>query len=540
MNRLIPRAVTVLLLVLLLAVGSLASAYNGRPKLVVLIVVDQLRGDLLERYHDEFTEGGFRLLMDHGAYYTNCYYQYANTRTAPGHATIGTGTYTLGHGILANDYWDSTVKRKIDLTEDSNFKRIGGTASGVGSSPMRLQATTFADELKLATGGRSRTYGVAFKDRAALLPVGFTADGAFWIDRSNGQWVTSTYYMAQAPDWLLEFNNGDRASKYLNRDWKDGQGKLIGDTRPKDRHGKPANYYDNVGSTPYGNDSTIEFARELIERERIGESATTDFLSVSFSPPDILGHDVGPDSPVDHAMLLALDKQLAEFFAYLQRRVGKENLVIALSADHGDSPVPEYARSLRMPAKNVKPDNPRAQLNAALSKSLGKTAEYVPHFLFPLAYLNPEAFAAVNMNEADAERATGEAMFTIGMRGYVTKSQLASGNVPSDVFREKYLNSYTPLYGWWLMGKVAPFTVSEYPNGTDHALPYSYDSHVPLGFYGAAFRTEVFRNAVEPVDLAVTLSSLLGINMPSSAVGHVRTEAFGAPVKSGQATKESR
>ena len=253
-----PKRILILLLVLLFSAGAaLASAYNARPKLVVLIVVDQLRGDLLERYHDQFVEGGFRLLMDKGAYFSNCNYQYANTRTAPGHATIGTGTYTLGHGILANEYWDAAQKKKIDTTFDADTRQIGDDRTGSSSSPRALLATTFSDELRLATAGKSRAYGVALKDRAALLPVGYSANGAFWIDRDNGQWVTSTYYMKEPPDWLVEFNHGKRAEKYLDLDWKDAEGNIVGHTRPKERNGKPMNYYDTVGETAYANDYEI-------------------------------------------------------------------------------------------------------------------------------------------------------------------------------------------------------------------------------------------------------------------------------------------
>jgi len=533
MRTSLPRSVAVIAAICVLAISSVASAYNARPKLVVVIVVDQLRGDLLDRYHDQFTEGGFRLLMDRGAYFSNCYYQYANTRTAPGHATIGTGAYTLGHGILSNEYWDLEQKKVRTTTEDSRFKTIGGDRQVGGSSPRHLMATTLADELKLGTAGKSRVYGVGLKDRSAVLPVGFTADGAFWIDRANGQWVTSTYYMQQPPAWLVEFNSGKRADKYLNLDWKDTNGTVVGSTRPKQKNGKPVDYYYNVGATPFANDYTIEFVHELVEREKLGEGSNTDFLSVSFSAPDILGHDVGPDAPEHRAMIMALDRQLAGLFSYLARRIGYANLVIALTADHGVSTQPEHANSLRMPARNVKSEKPAVQLNAALSKSLGKTADYVPFLSYPLAYLNPEAFAALNMKEAEAEKAVGEALVQLGMRSYVTKTQLATGDVPNSVFRTKYLNSYSPFGGWYVMALPSPFFVSHDPKGTDHSMPYSYDTHVPLGFYGLAFRPGVYRSAAEPVDLAVTLSSLLGVNAPSSAQGRVLTEAL-APVPAQQ------
>ena len=211
--------------------ASFASAYNGHPKLVVVIVIDQFRGDYLERYRDQFGEGGFRLLLDHGANFTDCNYDYANTRTAPGHATLFTGAYSNGHGIAANEWWDQRKKHMVTSVEDDNTKLVGVSEEKTGASPHNLLADTLGDELKLATQGQARVFAVSLKDRAAVLPGGFAADAAYWIEPKSGAWITSTYYRSDLPKWAQDFNAGNRAAKYWDRDWKNNNGDILRSTR---------------------------------------------------------------------------------------------------------------------------------------------------------------------------------------------------------------------------------------------------------------------------------------------------------------------
>jgi predicted AlkP superfamily pyrophosphatase or phosphodiesterase len=549
------RNVIALLVLGLWAVASYASAYNAQPKLVVIVVVDQLRGDLLERYHDDFTDGGFRLLMDHGAWFTSCYYNYAATKTAPGHSTIGTGTYVLGHGIFANEWWDPRERRIVTAVEDENTKPLGLPEGAAGerwsASPHNLQTDTIGDELKLATGGRAKVFGVSLKDRAAILPVGFSADAAYFLDPQSGAIVTSSYYMAEAPEWLMKFNTSGTRERYLNREVKDEAGNVIRTTSPqKNAKGKDASYYDLVGPTPWGNDYLVDVTKQLIDNEKLGTGEVTDLLSISFSSPDVLGHKVGPDAPEDKAMLIALDRTLAGFFAYLDSKVGKGNWAVALSADHGVAPMSEYANKLRIPAFNFSPEDLQTQLNHMLklqyakqlspvktaapkAKAQSKTdannvddaSKFVVYIDYPTVHLDSAAFTNVNVGEAEAEKAVGELMLKLGFRSYTTKTQMAAGEVRNSVFRAQTLNAYSPLGGWYVTGLYPPFQVG-YASGTGHALPYSYDAHVPLAFYGTAFRAGIYRESVEPVDLAVTLSSLLRTNKPASAVGRVLHEAF--------------
>src|ERR1700691_4777510 len=413
--------------------AGFASAYNGHPKLVVVIVIDQFRGDYLERYRDQFGEGGFRLLLDHGANFTDCNYDYANTRTAPGHATLFTGAYSNGHGIVANEWWDPKKKKMVTSVEDDDAKLVGIDGAKTGASPHNLLADTLGDELKLATQGKARVFSLSLKDRAAVLPGGFAADAAYWIEPKSGAWITSTYYRPNLPKWAQDFNAGNRAAKYWDRDWKNAGGDLLRSTaHRKSKDGSDAGFYEVVGSTPFANEYELEFAKELVVYENLGAGPATDLLAISLSANDILGHQVGPDSPEMAAMALALDRELADFFNFLGHQVGLANTWIALSADHGVSALPDAAKKLRIPAANMEARKLEAQINAALTAkfSPGHAANYI-RLDYPMEWLDQDAFAAAHIKEHDAETAVGEAMKQAGLRDYFTKSQLAAGEVPA-------------------------------------------------------------------------------------------------------------
>jgi hypothetical protein len=496
-----------------------ASAYNGHPKLVVVIVIDQFRGDYLERYRDQFGDAGFRFLLDHGAYFPNCNYNYANTRTAPGHSTLFTGAYSNGHGIVANEWWDQKKKRMVTSVEDDATKLVGVDGDTLeqkkpGASPHNLLADTLGDELKLATQGKARVFGVSLKDRASVLPAGFAGDAAYWIEPKS------------LPKWAQDFNSS-RPSKYWDREWKDDQGTVLRSTaHRKSKDGSEAGFYEVIGSTTFGNEYEFEFAKELMVYENVGRGPATDLLAISLSPNDILGHQVGPDSPEMHQMALDLDRELADFINFLGHQVGLADVWIALSADHGVSSLPDAVKKLRIPAANLEAGKIEAQINGALTAkfSPGHPAAYVK-LDYPVAWLDQEAFASAHVHEPDAEKAVGEAMKQAGLRDFYTKSQLAEGEVPNTPLGRKYLNSYSPEGSWYVMGVPDIYTVGP-ARGTDHASPYNYDTHVPLAFYGLPFQAGTYRTNVEPVDMAATLASLLGINAPTHSVGRVLTEAL--------------
>ncbi len=520
MRALLTRTCAVVALLLVLVATGFSSAYDARPRLVVIVVVDQLRGDLVERFHDKFGPNGFRLLTDRGAYFPSCYYEYADTRTAPGHATLLTGAYADGHGIMSNRWWDAQTNRFITPVEDARMHVVG--AEGGGESPKNLLASTLGDELKLATGGKARVFAISLKQYAAVLGGGRAADAAYWIT-DDGVWVTSSYYRSDLPKWVSDFNSSGRTDKYWNQEWKDASGTVLWRT---DR--KAGNFYKVVGPTPYSADYELEFARDLIANEKLGTGPATDLLVISLSGFDEQGHATGPDSPQIAANALALDKQLADFFGFLGQRLGLANVWIALSADHGVAPMPEYTKELRA-ADLVRYDRRKMveDINRQLSAKLtpGKSTQFVAGFDPPTLFLNREAFPN-HEDEQAAETAVGELAEKAGMRGFFTHAQLARGEAPATELGRIYLHSAGPMQGWYVMTIPPVFAVSNVGHATDHGSPYSYDRHVPLALFGFPFIPGAYRTHAEPVDLAPTLASLLGINAPSHSVGRVLTEAL--------------
>jgi Type I phosphodiesterase / nucleotide pyrophosphatase len=574
-------AVVLLCLAATPVVGAVpGSAYSGHPKLVVILVIDQFRGDYLDRYRADFVQGGFNLFLEHGAVFTNCNYDYASTRTAPGHATLVTGAYADKHGILANDYWDPEQSLVKDAKGDScgkvpfvwdKEKRLvwfsetskqppEGICTPGSASPHNLQAATLGDELKQATQGRSRVYAVSLKERAAVFPGGFSANGAFWPDETTGAWTTSTYYYAdrsKAPAWIQAYNDrgcGGPCAAKLRESAKAEFLALPPATKqaifkPEDFDKK--SFYEAAGFSTAANQYELDFAEQLIQNEQLGQKpdGATDLLLVSLSPNDMLGHRVGPDDPAMKHMALELDRQLSAFFGDIGNRVGLAQTVLVLSADHGIAPIPALAKQRGLPAAAYRADCKesdkdktgclREELNLALESTLAKRRaaaptprgrhQFVVSLDYPIAWLGQPAFQQIGMSEQEAEEAVGHAMMNLpmehGFRGYYTRAQLAKGDVPPNETGRRYLHSYAPAKTWYVYAVPAPYTSSG-TSGADHASPYNYDTHVPLAFYGVAFRPGLYPSHSEPVDLAPTLSSILGINAPSSSIGRVLTEAL--------------
>lgn len=537
------------------------SAYNDHPKLAVILVIDQFRGDYLDRWRADFKGRGFDLFLDHGAYFSNCYYDYANTKTAPGHATIGTGAYSDGHGISSNEWWDLTRNhdRPVTSVEDERYQMVGEPASSIpanakyvtGSSPLNLRASTVGDELRLATQGQARVFGIALKDRAAILSAGAAANGAYWIDPASGDWITSTYYMQQLPDWATAFNSGGAIAQAE-------QDANVTSTK---------NFYEDVGKTPAANAYEFSFAEALIQGEQLGQGKATDLLTLSLSANDIMGHAVGPDSVDEQQMVDALDTQIDDFVTWLDTNVpgGLGNVWIALTADHGIAPVPATAAQYGLNAAVIDLGKLTSGLNDAINLkfSPGEKIPYIlPHQELPYISLNEAEFTKAGINEQEAEQAVQAAMPTALaaleptgplpppsdspvagtgspalapaqtrqpprpaiFRTY-TREQLADGPFPPTPWGELLAHSYSPNGGWYVMVIPDAFQMAS-SHGTNHFTPWSYDRHVPLGFYGAPFSPGDYLNRVEPVDLAATFAALLGINQPSASVGHVLTEAL--------------
>jgi arylsulfatase A-like enzyme len=564
-----------------------ATAYEGRPRLVIILVVDQFRADYLDRYRADLKGRGFRLFLDKGAYFEDCYYDYANTKTAPGHATLGTGAYTDGHGISSNAWWDLTRNktRPVTSVEDERYRIVGAVHSGnePGASPLNLRASTVGDSLRLATQGQAKVFGISLKDRASILPAGYSANGAYWIEPSSGAFITSSYYMEALPDWVTAFNTGDRAER---------AGQEAGNPGTRD-------FYESVGSTPAGNAYELDFARALITNEQLGTHPVTDMLTLSLSSNDVVGHTFGPDSPQSRQMVDSLDTQLDSFFSWLDKNVpgGLANIWITLSADHGVAPVPAAAQALGMPSATIDMGKLVANLNDAMNAkfSPGEKVEYLlPKQELPYLSLNRPSFDVAGINEQEAEQAIQQAVpvavaalpptpplpaappasspaapvppplpktlppanarqraksrssitaakpvvsapppppvrqpaIPVVVHTY-TRQELAAGQLPPSEWGLLLAHSYSPNGGWYVMVIPEAFQMqTQAPGGTTHFSPWSYDRHVPLGFFGSTFTPGIYHGRVQPVDLAATLASALGVTQPSASVGKVLTQAI--------------
>jgi predicted AlkP superfamily pyrophosphatase or phosphodiesterase len=543
-----------------------AQVFEGRPKLIVIVVIDQFRGDYLNRDRDQFKGRGFNLFMKQGAWFTDCYYDYANTKTAPGHATIGTGAYSDGHGIESNEWWDAARSydfqvtsvederyQLVDLPHDSIPANIPGappwaTTWVIGASPLNLRATTLGDELRLATQGRSRVFGISLKDRAAILPAGQAANGAYWIDTASGQFTTSTYYMEHLPAWASAFNSGPRIAQAEHEADADGT----------------TQFFDLVGRTPAANSYELDFAKALITGEKLGQNGVTDLLVVSLSPNDIQGHQFGPDSDFEQQMILSLDQNLDDFNSWLDQHIGLDNVWLALTADHGIAPIAGEAAKLGIHANAVDMDKVYESLNRELNNrfSKGETQDYLlPNPDLPYIVLDQRAFKKVGVDEKTAEEAVASLLPaavaaldpnpTTYRRLYpapptvvqpsqqrlptsphvqytFTRLQMAAGQLPLTDFGRMIAHSYAEHGNWYVMMVLDAFQLAGSGQfaGTTHFSPWSYDRHVPLALYGAPFVPGEYHEQVAPVDLAVTFASLAGVNRPSAAVGRVLIEAI--------------
>jgi predicted AlkP superfamily pyrophosphatase or phosphodiesterase len=521
-------------------------AYEAKPKLVVFVVIDQFRGDYLERYRADLKGRGFKLFLDEGAWFPDCYYNYVNTKTAPGHATIGTGAYSDGHGIESNEWWDAarSYDHRVSSVQDERYKLVdlpAGSPDTPGASPLNLRASTLGDEVKLATQGKSRVFGVSLKDRAAILPVGQSANAAYWMDNNSGHFTTSTYYQEHLPQWAAEFNASAHVAEAVKEAGGDGQG--------------PFN--EQVEPTPAANRYELAFSEALITGEKLGQHETTDVLAISLSAHDIMGHRYGPDSEEERKMVMGLDRDLDSFFGWLDKTVGLKNIWLALSADHGVAPVPATAAAWGMNSATVDlqalVDNANAALNARFSNPGNNIGYILPPSDLPYLVLDRRIFEIMKIDEKTAEEALRDALPEVvaklgpevapafqnqppathrlaptpAVAAAYTRLQLESDGVPQTEFGKMLAHSYAYHGNWYVMVVLNAYQMQDQHNsGTTHFSPWSYDRHVPLAFYGAPFQPGTYRGRVEPVDIAATLASLLGVNQPSASVGKVLTQSL--------------
>jgi predicted AlkP superfamily pyrophosphatase or phosphodiesterase len=506
------------------------SGFPTRPKLVVVLVIDQFRYDYLMRYRPYFVKGGFNRLLDGGAVYTDCRYDYATTITGPGHATLLTGAYPNAHGIIENEWYDRQQKREVYCVEDLKTRVVANRekpSASPGYSPRNLTASTLGDELRMATNFRAKAVSIAVKDRAAVLMGGHDPSGAYWYDAGSGRFVSGTYYMPTLPAWADEFNQKSPVSQFCAQKWQalpetpGADGKVFSEYQPS--AGEPCpdpKYLGWLDDTPFMNQIELAFATEAIRSEKLGQGPETDLLTLSLSVNDYVGHLYGPYSPEAADMTLRTDRDLAKFFDELDKLVGLDNVWIALSADHGVAPTPAFIQEHRLGLGMVQPASIRGAAEKALTQAFGP-GPWIEDQDEIYLYLNQDTLKKRNIPESKAEEVAAEAAASLPeVAAAFTRTQFMTGSLPNNPIARKAANSFNSKRSGDVFLVFAAYTVpTNYPAGTTHGTPWNYDAQVPLIFWGSAFKAGFYANACQPIDLAATLAARLGLTQPSGSQG---------------------
>lgn len=522
---------------------------STRPqvKLVVGLMIDQFRADYLVRFRDQFVAGGFQRLLK-GAVFANANYLHTPTFTACGHATFMTGATPSMNGIIGNEWLDRGSGSRVTSVSDSTVKLLGGEANALGASPGRLFGSTVGDELKLATNGESKVIGIAFKDRSAILPAGKKPNGAFWFDNKTGAFVSSSFYFNDLPEWVKKFNREVPPARYFGAKWQrllpEGayrrsrpdksaeETSRYGNTFPYTITGGDAvpgpKFYAQFELTPLANEYAFEFVKTAIENESLGADFVPDLLTISLSPNDLLGHSYGPYSQEVQDMALRTDRMLADFFSYLDRRIGLGNVVIVLCADHGVAPIPEQVREMGFGGR-IDPKAISAAIQTALTTEFGQ-AEWVSLVVNGNAYLDQSIIDQRKLDRRQVERATCASILKIpGVGGCFTQSDILEGTLPRDRIAASVARGFHPKRNGNVVIVPEPFYFIAEGINTTHGTPYTYDTHVPLIFFGVGIVPGYHTRECSPIDIAPTLAALLGLTAPSNSEGSVLVEALAKP-----------
>jgi predicted AlkP superfamily pyrophosphatase or phosphodiesterase len=482
-----------------------------RPTLVLAIVVDQMRYDYLTRFGAEF-DGGLKRLVEEGAVFTNANYEAAPTVTAVGHSTILSGATPSVSGIASNGWYERGEGRNVQSITDAEVRPLGG---GAGASPKRLLVSTIGDELKVSDKG-GKVYGVSLKDRSAILPAGRMADGAFWFDGMSGNFVSSSWYFAELPAWANEFNAAKHADTFAGRAWG-------GATMPA----AGAELYGEIDASPFADQLVLDFALTVLEAEELGTDTQTDVLSVSFSAMDYVGHASGPDTPLIREMALAIDARVGELLAAAEAQAGAGNVLVVFTADHGVAPVPEENVAKQLPGGRYDAQKERAAVEDALDAAFG-AADYVEGGGDFTYYLKREPLAGQAIAYADIEGIAAEVLRRQPHVARVyTRSELEAGLVGSDnALDRRVRNGFNTAHSGDLVVIHEPNWLAGGFGGTNHGSPYSYDTHVPMIFWGAPnlVKPGEYHAGAAVHDIAPTLAAMLGIAQPSGAMGRVLAE----------------
>ena len=508
-----------------------------RPKLVLVLVIDQFRYDYLMRFRPYFVKGGFNRLLDGGAVFTDCRYDYATTMTCPGHATLLTGTYPWAHGIIENNWYDRAKQREVYCVEDLTTRMVAsseGASASPSYSPRNLTASTLGDELRIATDFRSKAVSISVKDRAAVTMGGHMPNAAYWLDEGTGRFVTSTYYMPTLPAWVDDFNKGNPIKRYCGEKWQalpetpGAGGKVLSkfDSQAGESCPDPK-FLFWLGLTPYLNQVELNFATDAIREDHLGQGPDTDLLTLSLSVNDYIGHAYGPYSPQVADATLQTDRYLAKFFEDLDKQVGLENVWIVLSADHGVAPAPNFIKEHNLGGGMASPAGAGSAAEAALEHAFGPGLWVVDQDETYL-YLDRDLLKKHNVPEAKAEEVAAQAAITRpDIEAAFTRTQFMTGTLPHSPLARKAANSFNARRSGDVFLVLAPYRVaSSLETVTNHGTPWNYDAQVPLVFWGSAFRPGFYSNRCQPIDMVATLAAILGLTQPSGAEGTPLTMAL--------------
>lgn len=536
--------------ILLLLTGSMLFAQKSktqnaqleRPKLVVGIVVDQMRWDYLYRYYNKYETGGFKRLLSEGFSCENTMINYIPSVTAIGHTSIFTGSVPAIHGIAGNDWFDAKTGKSIYCTDDSTVQSIGADSKAGKMSPRKLLATTITDELRLATNFQSKVVGVSLKDRASIIPAGHNPTAAFWMDDASGKFITSSYYLQALPDWVNAFNDSKPIDKLLAYGWNTllpineyiestdddvaWEGTLKGAAKPVFPYDTKKAYATDHGSLrqmPFGNTLTLQFAQAAVNGYKLGQETTTDFLTINCASTDYSGHLVGPNAIEIEDVYLRLDRDLADFFTYLDKKVGKGNYLVFLAADHGAAHAEGFMKANKMPT---------GFLGKELETNLEKTLEDqfgANHLIFGVDNFQ----VTFNRNKIDSLKLDFEKIKATtvnflqhqpGIQFAVDQDKISEASVPAPL-KGMMINGYNQQRSGSVLMVTLPGWLPYYSQkGTTHSVWNPYDTHIPLIFMGWNVAHGTTNRATEMTDISATLAALLHIQMPNGCIGKPITE----------------
>lgn len=520
-----------------------ALAQTNKPKLVVGLVIDQMRWDFLYRYQDQYGAGGFKRLLNQGFSNENAMIPYTPTYTAVGHTCVYTGSVPAITGIIGNGWYDKSRGRSVYCTEDSTVSTVGSNTTAGKMSPANMWTTTITDELRLSNNFKSKVIGISLKDRGAILPAGHSANAAYWFDDKPGKWITSSYYMNSLPAWVDHFNAKDLPSMYMSKDWntllpinkydqsttddKPYENILRGDKAPVFPHKlssiTDSSKYSVFKTTPFSSTFSFDFAKAVIENENIGKNTVPDFLALSISTPDYIGHTFGPNSIEIQDTYLRLDNDIADFLTYLDKTVGTGNYLFFLTADHGVAHVPAFMQEHKIPAGNFNDDNVANKINAAVDSLFGvkKAIQSV---------MNYQVYINTALLEKEGKDVTAVKRLVVKMlkeEDFVVSAfateDLAITALPQPQ-KEMMINGYNPKRSGDIQFTAKPGYFDGGTKGTTHGLWNPYDSHIPLLWFGWNVKQGKSNREVYMTDIAPTLAAMLQIQMPNGSVGKVITE----------------